>query len=138
MLTLDQFVTKWTGKGIDLLRGMNLSMFSSGNEQKIFNPIVGFIMVNMMDYLNALKKAAQLFFHYQSVFCDAIIMSKGMMRLIKKNVFSFISDTALPVIMIGSFVKDSHTFIRAKPPITNTVTFKDDLTLLTFPYKFAR
>lgn len=133
-MTFDDFVKKYTGKEIDfeLFWRMNPSMFSSSKNNKIFNPIVRFIMVNMVDYLITFKKSTKFLFYNESMFGYPIVMSGGMMRLVQKNILSFIRYATIPMIMIDSFIKSYSTTIRTKFSFTNSITFKVFIAFFTF------
>lgn len=85
-----------------LLISMKLIMFSMGEQFKVFNPIVRFISVNMVDMLRTFKRSSDKFFHDQPVF---------------KHLLPFTDrDSNIPCYSSSFSVFPHRVFIKSKVP----------------------
>ncbi len=66
-------------------------MFTRRHQHEVLNPIVRWIMVQMMDYLIWLQVTTKCPFHYKSLFSHIItVISKRMVRAFDEDIPSFV------------------------------------------------
>ena len=68
-------------------RGMEGMMFRASSNNEVFNPIIVFNSVDMVDCFTCFKKTSEVFFHYQTVFTNIFLaICKRMFRIFNENI----------------------------------------------------
>lgn len=115
---------------------MYLGVFFSRHNHKIFDSIIIFNMVNMVNNLLRSKESPESFFHYQPVLGNMVIMGSRMMRLVNHYIGSFIGYASFPMIMIRSLIKGSGARIRTEPFDFSSPIFEPLFTKVTVSIPF--
>ena len=91
---------------IETVRKMNFIMFRIRNYQEIFNRVVNFVSINVVNMFISLKNSSQLFTHQISMFFDITgMVRKGMVGFINSYISMKDTSSPLPTWTIGSFWK---------------------------------
>lgn len=115
-MTTDQFITKYSNKYVDfdLFRWVNLNVFGSSKNNKIFNSVISFNIVNVMYNFFTFKIPINFFLHYQSMFEYISICRKWMIRFINENMTVTNRFTAFPArVFISNHIR-SLTLVTTK------------------------
>ena len=66
---------------------MQLGVFRPIRQSQIFQAIISFHAVYVMNYLMRFKVAAQMFFHHKTMFLNiSVFITKGMLTIKNKNI----------------------------------------------------
>jgi hypothetical protein len=130
MISFDEFMRKWTGKPIDLLKMsktwlMDSLMIRPSNNNKILNSVIFSIPVYMVNNLRRFKISTKMFFHNYPVFTNVSMLCGGMIGFIDKKVsFSVRMFTTFPMIMVLTFMKRTGALAGTKFSFATTVGSK--------------
>lgn len=138
MITFDKFISKYLGKKIDLFWGVNFAMFSSRKNNKVFNPIIKFVVVDVVNNLATFKISTYFLFHDKPMFTHTSIRGKWMVWLINKHISIILNSfSTFPVVMIFPYYIFSLTFITAKFSLSRFIMYKFLLTIEALKTSFA-
>ena len=93
---------------------MNYIMLTTRNNFKIFNPIIKFISVKMMNYFFGFKITIKMFFHYKTMFSDiSKSIAKWVIALLDKFISIVHINTSIPFPIFISRYFRTMSFVTA-------------------------
>lgn len=128
-MTAKDFFDKYDGQGIDLLpqsRFVNPYVLCFRYYLQVLNSVISFVAIYMMHYFAWFQVSMEEFLHYQSVFRNSLVNSKGMIGLISHNMpAGFDGSSTFPTRMISDITanKPLMTVFRAKDLFAFLVAF---------------
>lgn len=158
-MTIDDFLSKYANKSNDLftsilgswkgfvafykrrVRSVLTDMDRSIRQFKIFDSVICFIVVFVMDYLMRFKIPTQLFFHYKSVLSNITTSCRGVIRGVNHYVSLMKNPTAFPFIVFIRSKTRSLTGTRTENTPASFVALvvgKCFSTLITLKNTFTR
>lgn len=75
---------------------VNGIMLGKCSQKKIFNSVVVFNPINVVNKLKRFKNSSKFIFHCQSTSLNIFLVCTGMVRIINKHISSFVNNATLP------------------------------------------
>ena len=112
-MTIQEFVNKWNGRGIDLfdlkmpkMGLMSSLMVSPISNDKIFDSVISFNSINMVNNFRRFQKSTQMLFHYKTMLTKIFVILRSMIGIKDHSVTAVINSFAtFPAATIFSFTK---------------------------------